>query len=200
MEFQAQSLKMNPHFLFNAITGIQGLIAAGRNSEARRLLGTYAHLMRYLLKQSEKNAISLDRELKFITDYLTLEKLIFNGNLEYEISNLADEEIEIPPMMIQPLVENAIRHGFKGRKHGLIQIMVEERDDALEIAVSDNGIGREKAAIGHQSDDHNGIAIHSIKTRLENMKKFRKGSLQIHDLVDDGGTPSGTKCIITIPI
>ncbi|NNF32984.1 MAG: histidine kinase [Saprospiraceae bacterium] len=200
MEFQAQRLKMNPHFLFNAITGIQGLIAAERNNEARRLLGTYAHLTRYLLKQSENKTIALERELKFITDYLTLEQLIFNGKLEYKIINHADGELEIPPMMIQPLVENSIRHGFKGRKHGLIQVFVEEAEDALVISVSDNGIGRAAAAKGHQPDDHHGIAIDSIKSRLENMKKFRKGSLQINDLVDNEGTPTGTKCIISIPI
>lgn len=200
MEFQAQRLKMNPHFLFNAITGIQGLIAAGRNDEARRLLGTYAHLTRYLLRQSEKKVFPLGQELKFLTDYIKLEQLIFNGKLEYKIINHADEEIEVPPMMIQPLVENAIRHGFKGRKNGFLQIIVEDKKDAVEIVVTDNGIGRNAAAVEHPTDDHNGIAINSIKNRLDKMKKFRKGHLQIQDLIDDKGTPTGTECIITIPI
>ena len=106
----------------------------------------------------------------------------------------------LPPMVVQPLIENAIKHGFKGRKDGQINITFHMDENNLIVEVKDNGIGREAAEKFPSKGDHNAIALESIRARLKSVHRFRPGSLKIDDLHHDDGTPMGTQCILKIPI
>ena len=200
LEGAAQQLRMNPHFLFNALTSIQGLIAAKRNDDARKQISRYANISRFLLAQTQNDRISIEEEVKFLEDYLSLEKMVFNGELSFQINNHCEPDVLIPPMLIQPLVENSIKHGFRGRKSGLVTIHMGSQERILSIEVIDDGIGRKASGTNKENDKNNSFAIESIKSRLKHIHRFRDGSLIINDLYDSDGTPGGTQCILTIPI
>lgn len=104
---QSHRLQMNPHFIFNALTGIQGLIATGDNQNARKYLQQFSVMMRSMLSQNASDNISLGNEITYLENYLRIEKMVRNNSFEFNLKNVAGEEIMIPPMLIQPLIENA---------------------------------------------------------------------------------------------
>ena len=177
MEQKALRLQMNPHFIFNALNAIQDQIRAEDNKGARHSLSKFSKLMRQVLDSSRSDYISLELELSMLENYLNIEKLTREHSFNYSI-DIADEidpeEEGIPPMMIQPFLENAIIHGIASlNKVGEIKLNFSLVDDFLKVEVIDNGVGREKAKAlkAQQDQQHKSVALDVIHSNLSSILK-----------------------------
>ncbi|MFT3902171.1 MAG: histidine kinase [Niabella sp.] len=207
IELAALRSQMNPHFIFNCLNSIR-LYAAKNDSQAATLyLTKFSNLIRLVLENSKSEKVSLAREIGTIQLYLDMEEMRFKEKLHYQIvvdKSIDGEYIELPPMLIQPYVENAIWHGLMHKdKGGEISIHISEKDDTLVISVKDNGIGREKAealksrsATAHKSF---GMNITNERLQLINKKHNVNAGVQVNDLYEDG-IACGTEVIIKIPV
>ncbi len=211
LRLQAMRAQMNPHFLFNALNGIQNFIHSEDPDKASRYLAKFAGLVRKSLNLSNTELITLEDEVAFIQDYLYInQKLRFEDRLEFTVQvdeDLDEDRLVIPPMMIQPFVENAIEHGFIKRKKGKVEIHIHPvGEELICCTVKDDGIGRQ-AAIAYRADDpqrenHQSLGIGITKERLEllNRSGFPGHRLEVVDLHDDNGNPSGTKVELYFPV
>jgi LytS/YehU family sensor histidine kinase len=145
-KIKAIQAQMNPHFVFNALNSIQDYILSNQKELASEYLADFADLVRSYLKQTQKDFIEVEEEIETLHEYLKLEKLRLGENFEYKIEYLNQSDkikgLSIPVMLIQPFVENSIKHGLlpkKGEQRLLIQF--ELVDDQLKIAIRDNGVG-----------------------------------------------------------
>ncbi len=207
LEHKALRLQMNPHFLFNALNSIQSLIGTNNEQEARYYLAKFSSLMRQILDNSRTSAIALQEEIDTLENYLLIEKFCNGNRFEYEIE--VDEKIEtdyvkIPPMLLQPFVENSIKHGLRylQQRHGKIHVSFKEIEDHIECTVTDNGIGRQQAAAMNKQGKetyHTSTALLVIQERLALLNGNEK-AIDIIDLFDENNQPTGTKVIIQIPI
>ena len=136
---------MNPHFIFNCLNSIQSFIIDNQKDKAMDYLSRFAKLIRQNLNASIDETVALDIEISMLTNYLELERMRFDYSFNYSIdlSNIVSpEEISVPPMMIQPYVENAIIHGMKRKNgDGMIQITFAKNDNQIHIHIKDNGDG-----------------------------------------------------------
>jgi sensor histidine kinase YesM len=208
LEQKALRLQMNPHFIFNAMNSIQSQIGIGKDKEARYYLAKFSRLMRQILDHSRSTTIALQAEIATLENYLLIEQFCNGDRFDYEISvpeNLEIDFIQIPPMILQPFVENAIKHGFRqleetGRR-GNIEIHFQEYKGYLECVVMDNGIGRKRAATLNQNSQdsmHISAALSITKERLELLGEVSsKNPIEIIDLEKDGKA-QGTKVIVRI--
>lgn len=147
LEVDAVRSRMNPHFLFNALGSIQNLVNQGKAKEASLYLARFGDLVRTILNQSSKPVIGLNEEIDMIRNYLQLEQLGFAFNFEIQIEKTIDPStIEIPPLLIQPHVENAIIHGISSLgKEGKLVLVFRQKDNQLICEVRDNGPGYQKS-------------------------------------------------------
>ena len=208
-QLSALKAQMNPHFMFNALNSIQEIILMNNKREANMYLGKFADLMRITLDQSNKNAISLEDELKSLLLYLELEALRFETHFQYKIDvdeQVFTPDVLIPAMLIQPYVENAIKHGLlhkQGEKQLLIQFRL-ENEETLLCMITDNGIGRKRSAEINQlrARKHTSFATGATLRRLEllNYGNEHRITVNFEDLKDERGQDSGTKVLLFIPI
>ncbi|MGB1017675.1 MAG: tetratricopeptide repeat-containing sensor histidine kinase [Chitinophagales bacterium] len=205
--FQLQSLRaqMNPHFVFNSIASISSSIKPETIENSKTLLNSFARLMRSNLEFAELEKISLEDEIQFLKDYLTLEKNRLGEKLSFEINysdTLDIDFIEVPSMIIQPYIENAIKHGIVNSKNnGLIKIVFEEKDDFLICTIEDNGIGRKAAEkTSKNSKKHLGKSTTINAKRLNLLASKQKDVIKVNyiDLFNEDNTASGTKVILLI--
>lgn len=200
--------QMNPHFVFNALNSIQEYIINNNKNLASDYLGLFADLMRKYLDFSQKNEASLEEEIETLQMYLQLEKMRFEDTLEYEIKidpELDTTAIHIPMMLVQPLVENAIKHGLLHKKGGgKIDISFEKSLNELYISVEDDGIGREQSAAINKmrKGKHKSFATSALQKRIELINKSSENKLSFGytDIHDENGQPSGTLVKIVIPL
>lgn len=210
LEQKALRLQMNPHFIFNALNSIQAQIGNGNEQEARYYLAKFSRLMRQILDNSRSTIITLQEEINTLENYLLIEQYCNGNKFDYKVSFDDDLEIDfikIPPMLIQPFVENAIKHGMKehdAKTKGKIEILFREENQILECIIIDNGIGRTKAEeINKNSKEtyHKSTSLIVTQERLDLMhEKQSSHHLEIIDLFDEEGKATGTKVIIRIPI
>ena len=207
LEQKALRSQMNPHFIFNSMNSIQDFILTKDESGALKFLNKFARLIRQVLNYSGQNQIPLSDEIQLIKDYLDLELMRFPKKYTYDIElspEISMYEVELPPFLIQPLLENSIQHGFKNIDYrGKLNIRIDGTQDCLIIAVEDNGVGRATAII--ERDSHksysNGIGLFIIEQRIKMLQELHSsGAFKIIDLQDDLGRPTGTKVILTIPV
>jgi hypothetical protein len=202
-ELKALRSQMNPHFIFNSLNSIQDLILREETETSYDYIALFAKLVRNTLSHSNTEYILIEKELEFLDVYLSLEKLRFGDNFEFTISYKGDEEIEVPSLLIQPFVENALVHGLIHKK-GLKKLAVEfTLTDKLACVILDNGVGRKRAAEiqKRQLANHDSFALSAIQKRLEILNQQlgeEVGKYAIQDLYD-GETPVGTKVEIIIP-
>lgn len=200
--------QMNPHFFYNALNTIQGYIFTNDKTSAANYLNKFSKLTRSILEMSDKDLVNLDEEIKSLDLYLSLEKMRFDGELEYTITQedqLVNETVKLPPMLIQPHVENAIKHGLLHKVgNKTITISFELYDtNQVKIMIDDNGIGRKKSqelnAIKNQN--HESFSTEANQTRIELMNKLRNtgASLHITDKIDSQNRPAGTLVTIILP-
>ncbi|PWL28909.1 MAG: hypothetical protein DCO96_08820 [Fluviicola sp. XM-24bin1] len=210
LEQKAMRLQMNPHFIFNALNSIQSLIGTGKETEARYFLAKFSRLMRQILDNSRKTSITLEEEVQTLENYLLIEQFCNGERFDYKIevdASLEQDFISLPPMILQPFVENAIKHGMRGlpegQKSGTIRIHFSEDEGTLKCLVEDNGIGREKAAelnLKSKETYHKSTALEVTTDRLEHLKEEGIASpLEIVDLYEDGAA-AGTRIIIRLPL
>ncbi|RBL91914.1 sensor histidine kinase [Chitinophaga flava] len=209
LEAKALTNQMNPHFIFNSLNSVQHLILEKEEKQALNFLADFATLMRQMLNNSRKSYISLEEEIAFLTRYLELEKIRFAHSFTYHFimeDTLKDYTIYIPPMIIQPIVENAIKHGLAPKNSsGTLEIRIEMVDDLLYCSVDDDGIGWDKSNSIKSSRliKHESTALSVIKERLQIIKSFNGsvGKLEIIDKFKSGfGNKEGTLVEILIPI
>jgi ligand-binding sensor domain-containing protein/two-component sensor histidine kinase len=202
LEQKALQLQMNPHFIFNALNSIQSFIATQNLEKARSEMTQFSRLMRGILQNSRKQTISLKEEMDTLRDYLLVEQNLRASSFDFEVKcaeNLDPEEVMLPPMLLQPFVENAIIHGVAQLQTlGEIKVHFTLEGHDLNCTVTDNGIGREKAKLlatnklpGHQS-----AALGVTRDRLQALG----GSLQINDRLDNAGNVIGTEVQVQLPI
>ncbi|MCP4178688.1 MAG: hypothetical protein GY756_13065 [bacterium] len=198
--------QMNPHFIFNAISSIQSYIIKNKPLEASSYLANFAKLMRHILLNSRKEFISLDNEIETIENYIKLQQLRFEGKFEYSINvsdEIDEEEIVIPPMILQPFIENAVKHGISKKvdSDGMISIDFSLENDKLILEVEDNGIGRTEAD-KLKKKEHKSLATEITNNRLALLGKSfkKKAEISILDLTDDNKNSTGTKVIIKLPV
>ncbi|HYC87427.1 MAG TPA: two-component regulator propeller domain-containing protein, partial [Chryseosolibacter sp.] len=206
LEHEAARLQMNPHFIFNCLNSIQGFISAADTVAAKKYLAKFARLMRLILENSRQEFIPLSTEIQLLENYMELEKLAASQPFQYRVDlkrYVEPEEILIPPMIIQPFVENAIVHGLrKMQRPGEITVAFHVDQEVLHCEVIDTGVGRKKSAElkAGQVGEHRSSGILVTTKRLEQYGKQRgvSAGIQIMDLENDG-TPAGTRVIISIP-
>ncbi|MFP2995144.1 histidine kinase [Spongiivirga sp. MCCC 1A20706] len=206
-ELKALKSQMNPHFIFNALNSIQEYIITNKKNEASDYLGRFSDLIRRYLNQSNAKGISLAEEIESLKLYLEIETLRFEDDFKYQViyeDELDDSDIVIPSMMVQPYVENAIRHGLlhkKGTKRLSVYFVIKE--DTVVCKIKDNGVGRKRGIQLRQKRNaaHKSFAEKATKDRLElfNSEAKRKVGVKIEDLFMNGEA-SGTKVILNIPI
>ena len=189
LEQKALQLQMNPHFIFNVLNGIKAMGSEGETQEMNTTINTFASLLRSILNSSRQEEISLKEEMKTLRNYLTLEQQMNVNSFEYDIdlktNGIDSEEILIPPMLIQPFVENSIKHGFKNLNHkGQITISFLVKKDYLHCEVKDNGIGINQSKKETQS--HQSMALQVTKERIESLS----GQNSLHIKEDNGTTVS----------
>ncbi len=198
---QIRSLQgqMNPHFIFNSLNSIQNQMLSNKTETALDFLNKLAGLMRTNLNHLGHEFISLEQEIDFIVNYLALEKMRFKDKLDYTLDvKTHDLSFLIPPMMLQPIIENSIKHGIRPlTTKGHISIVISDADETLHVEIKDNGIGRKAAAKNKNPLSNTGKGLKLIKRRLELLnKQYETDSfdMQIKDLpyrnVSDSGTCS----------
>ena len=209
LEMKALRAQINPHFFFNCMNSINRLILEEDIEHASRYLTKFSIMVRLILEHSETSQISLKDELKMLESYIQLEELRFKEKINFSI--LIDDGIEpenrfLPPMILQPFIENAIWHGLIHREtkgNGQISILIKEYNNLLYFTIEDNGVGREKARlIGQNSvwkSKSLGIKITEDRLRLLNKEKLRE-LIRITDLKDDQEKTLGTRVDIHIPM
>lgn len=182
LKLLALQSQLNPHFLFNCLTSISGLIKTKEYDKSELILNDFAKLMRSILTNSSKDLISLDEEIKISKLYLDIEQVRKNNNFEYEfkIGNLSLLDKKIPPLILQPFLENCIKHGFEMKsleEKGLINIEINKKNQGLQIIISDNGIGvKENNQI---IQNHQSMGIKIQKERLIQYSKTHNMSINI---------------------
>lgn len=205
---KALRLQMNPHFIFNSLNSIQSYILNNDVDLAVNYLGRFSQLMRLILSNSRESVVPLADELQAIRHYLEIEKLRFEEKFTYSIvvdPGIDDEFTGIPPMIIQPYVENAIIHGLVHKPTpGHIIIKFQESSSGLLCSIEDNGVGRAKASeIKRQSGlntKSRGMMITKERLEILNQKTDEKFSINVIDLKDAKGNPSGTRVELLISL
>lgn len=204
---QALQNQMNPHFIFNALNAIQSFLLVNDEVKAVNYLSKFGKLIRMIFEQSKLKNISLQDEIDLLKHYIHLEELRFGHKVKVhftidpELMELAPD-ILIPPLLIQPIIENAFRHGlFHLEKNGLLSIHIYRKDSNLICSIEDNGIGREESERINKwkNSTHKSSGIKSTLERLAILDQGRnKLGLEIIDLFDQNGKPAGTKAILTL--
>jgi len=197
--------QMNPHFIFNSLNSIQKYIWENKEEDAAEYLAQFAKLIRAILENSKKEFISLREELEVLKLYIDLEHRRSNGKFDYQI-HLKDiphpEGIAIPPLLLQPYVENAIWHGIhKKAGHGQIDILIRQKNHTIEFTIDDDGAGRKMvpANAGSFSTGKTSMGSEISLQRVRQLQHEATDSgVQIIDKMNNG-SPSGTTVIITIP-
>jgi len=207
-ELKALKAQMNPHFIFNVLNSIQEFIVLNEKDMASEYLATFAELIRSYLHFSNQGHITIAEETETIKKYMQLESLRFGEKFTYNVSvqNKELSECKIPTMIIQPYVENAIKHGlFNKEGKQELSVSIRRNDDkSIQVNIVDNGIGREKAREIKEmrSTNHQSFALEATSNRLEllNQKFNNTIGLEVKDLKDDKAEAAGTEVILRIPI
>jgi len=205
-EYTALNALMNPHFIFNTLNNVQGLVNRNDKLAANEYLRVFADLIRQNMHNISKELIPLQKEIDLVNNYLLLEKLRFKDLLNYTI-NVSPEidlsEIMIPPLLVQPLVENSIKHGILPLEsvEGFININVYENNGILHIEVKDNGIGM-SASQSNKDSLHESFGLENIKKRIKQLSIIQNKEItfHVHEIKDDEGKPQWTIVSINIPI
>ena len=208
-EMAALRAQMNPHFIFNCLNSIQYFTAQNDADKASDYLAKFSRLIRLVLENSKSDKVTLANELETLRLYIEMEAMRFPDKLHYQIQ-LADgidaESIQIPPLLLQPFVENAIWHGLMHKDEGgLVQVVVAQpTEDRLHIEITDDGVGRQKAAeYKSKSATKNksfGMKLTAERIQLINQLYNTQTQISITDLTDAGGNATGTRVTIEIPV
>jgi ligand-binding sensor domain-containing protein/two-component sensor histidine kinase len=201
-EMKALHAQMNPHFIFNSINSISEMILNNENKDASHYLSKFAHLIRVTLDQSGKAFVSLRNTMDYLQRYIEMEQ-IRNNHFTFTMSAepvLDLDEIQLPPMLIQPFIENAIWHGITdGRKDIAINVTFKKEGEQLVCIIEDNGIGIKRSLAENKTATHRPVGISNIRNRIQllNEKHQMQCSLAINDKSEISAA-SGTGTVVTL--
>ncbi|MFZ1677201.1 MAG: histidine kinase [Saprospiraceae bacterium] len=211
-QLTALRAQMNPHFIFNALNSIQKYIMTGNVDEANSYLSKFSKLQRMILSYCDENFITLDKEINMLQLYLELEQLRLTDDFTFTIEvddDIDPEEIQIPPMMLQPFAENAIWHGLVP-KEGIKKLSIHffmPTHDVLKCMVEDNGVGRAEAGknkaeklVDSTVNKSKGLSLVYNRLAILERKYGKEFSVDIRDKVDAVQNPLGTIVELTIPV
>ena len=191
---------MNPHFIFNALSAIQKFVIKNDAIEGASFIAKFGTLMRQFLDQSRQNYISIEEEVKTLTNYLEVQQLRFDNKFEFSIKiehGIDASNTLIPPLLAQPFVENAIEHGFTGKeKDARVDITFSIVDGELYLTIIDNGVGM----LAAKSTNHKSLATKITEDRLRILLGNRsKAKVIINDRII-GSQDSGVEVKMVVPI
>lgn len=209
IELKALRSQMNPHFIFNSLNSIQHYIFNTRSDEAIKYLNKFARLVRVILNNSEKPTVTVGDDLEALKLYLELEKMRFEEKFDYTF--IIDESVDLdydimPPLLMQPYVENAILHGLNPKpEKGILTIHLHSENNFLICTITDNGIGREKASEIRRTmpvKKHKSMGMKITEDRLKILNAINNSQLSvtITDLRDEHGMATGTKVELFVPL
>jgi tetratricopeptide (TPR) repeat protein len=199
--------QMNPHFIFNCVQTIERLIDDSKIEESKECLVRFSMLTRTVLENSTKSEIPIEEELETLCNYMLLENLRFTNQFTFNINIAPDIDPKtsfIPPLILQPFVENSIKHGFhETDKSGHIEIEIQKKDDLLICIIEDNGVGRKKnmtskALSGFKKESY-GMKIVEERLRLISLTKNDRSRLIVDDLLDKEQNAAGTRITLYLP-
>lgn len=205
-ELERKSLRaqMNPHFIFNSLNSIKSYIIENETRDATNYLNKFAKLIRKILYYSEKEFISLANELELLTLYIELEELRIGKNITFTINtNKVDLNSSVPPLILQPFVENAIWHGLISKNGAkAIELTLSNEADHIRITIKDNGIGRRKSRDNKTTSSHKSMGVEITRSRLRLMansddrKEFEP--ITFIDHYSQNGEATGTEVVVKI--
>ena len=197
--------QMNPHFIFNALNSVNHFVAQHDERTTNKFLSAFSRLMRLVLENSQEDFIPLYKEQEIISLYLKLEQYRFRDKFDYDIKidhNINLETVEIPPMLLQPYIENAVWHGLRYKEtKGHLSLHMRRNSHGLEVEITDNGIGRKRSAelktVNQKKQNSTGLK--NIEERLSIINNIYKARyhVEVHDL--NAGDGTGTRVLISIP-
>ncbi|MBV1924766.1 MAG: histidine kinase, partial [Flavobacteriaceae bacterium] len=208
-EMQALRAQMNPHFLFNCLNSINSFIIKNEQEQATEYLSKFSKLIRRVLNNSKEPKVTLGNEIETLKLYIELEALRFNNKFDYSIDiqpNVEIDYLEIPPLIIQPYVENSIWHGLMHKKEGdgKLNINITQEEDHIEVTIEDNGIGRDAASQlkSKSAEKRKSYGMNITSERLKNSinSTNETSHVEVIDLIDSNNNSLGTKVIIKIGI
>jgi ligand-binding sensor domain-containing protein/two-component sensor histidine kinase len=207
LELKSLRSQMNPHFLYNSLNAIRLFVLQNEPRSAEKYLVKFSRLMRLILHNSRQETVTLESELELNKLYLELEQVRLDNKFDFEIQTdegLRVQEFLVPPMIVQPYIENAILHGIRNKQeNGHIKLAIAEVENGLKCIIEDDGVGREKAAEikNRNSATHNGVALKVTEERLQLIGQLtgKLGAVEFEDLFKEDGTSAGTRVIIIFP-
>ena len=201
-EMKTLRSQMNPHFMFNTLNAINNFIVKNNTESASDYLSMFSRLMRNILENSKQEYITLEKELQTLKMYLKLEQVRLNHAFDYEISIddvINEDNLNVPPLIIQPYCENAIWHGLRNKDdHGTLKVKITKSfEKQYQIIIEDDGIGRlESAKLKKNETEHKSYGMQITEQRLKMINL--ENTINIIDLYHDDGTAKGTRIIITL--
>ena len=201
LELKSLRTQMNPHFIFNSLNSVNSFISKNDDRSANKYLSRFSQLMRAVLENSKHDFVSLESELKILELYIELEHLRFQDKFDYQFtvaSNIDVESIQIPPMLIQPYIENSVWHGLRYLDDkGSLQVSVTKENNSLCWTIEDNGIGRKASQEMKTQNQKQGTStgMKNIEQRLEILNKMNATAMTT-EVVD---LEKGTRVVIRIP-
>ena len=204
LESKSLAYQMNPHFIFNSLNTVQQFILAKNEKEGLTYLGEFSKLMRQILENSKKTSIFLSEEVAFLRRYMELERTRYSNKFTYSIhleDALENEDIKIPPMLFQPLLENAVKHGISGIDNGHIQLNLKLRNNVLIGTVEDNGSGIyhiHKTVLSTINRESTALKVLEERVKLIKDAEGKNGTFKVTDKSLTNGM--GTIIEIMIPL
>jgi LytS/YehU family sensor histidine kinase len=200
---------MNPHFIFNCLNSIDYYIIKNETEKASDYLNRFSRLIRLILQNSRAEYVNLKDELEALKLYMEMESLRFDDRFDYVVqvgSGLQVDKLEIPPLLLQPYVENAIWHGLAKKADGKnrLDLTITRRENLLFCRIEDNGIGREAAQQMKSASTgrHRSMGMYLSRDRLHRINRIHnvRADVKVTDLKDERGKALGTRVDIIIPI
>lgn len=192
--------QMNPHFIFNSVDNIQSLIYGNKNEEAINYLTKFSKLTRQILENSRENYISLDEELNMLDNYMNIQKLLYSNNFTHKVTvdeGIDPENVLLPPMLTQPFIENAIRHGLKNKTEGgIINVRFYMNGEQLFFEVRDNGTGLVEK---EKEEGQRSLSTQITKERLESIAAKKEIVIHTLNITSENDTVEGVKTFFEIP-
>jgi LytS/YehU family sensor histidine kinase len=209
LEHIALQAQMNPHFIFNCLNSIQQFVFDKDMMATNEYISSFARLIRATLNHSSRPFISVSEEVEYLSDYLALEKMRFKDKMDYVVDTEPDIDVNrllLPPMLLQPYVENSVRHGLRHKTsgQGYVRIHFRRQAERLLVTIRDNGIGR-KRAMEYKTGEHieyqsKGMSLTSARIQMINVLHKSQIDVSIEDLQDEAGQPEGTRIVISFPV
>jgi tetratricopeptide (TPR) repeat protein len=199
LNFKLLQTQLNPHFIFNALNEIKLNLATSEASNSAKYLTSYSKLIRSILEGSTKEFITLESDILLISKYLELQQMVNNHSFQFKVQvdkELNTRHLQIPPMLTQPFVENAVIHGVKKIENGRIDVNYFAENESVRIEISDNGKGFEDEPDQSASQLHSSLGTQIIQKRIRNYQKLYNFKIETHT---ETGQFTGTKVTISFP-